>query len=73
MGAVAVMITTGMQLVGVLAPVAIDLAQKIKHALQNDPNSDFTVELKTLEDQIVNDSDATLKMIADWKASKGLV
>lgn len=67
---VALAIMEGMKLIGTLLPQAVSTAQQIKEALSSTGN--ITVDIIELTESAIHDSDETLKMIEEWKKSKGI-
>jgi len=65
------MITQGAQLVGTLAPIAIDTALKIKKLLAVE-GSGLDVQINVIRDGAITTADETIALIAEWKKSKGL-
>lgn len=57
-------------LIGVLAPLGIELALKIKSLLTLDPN--IQVNIVNLAGEAVTADDATTQLIADWKTANNL-
>lgn len=67
-----ILIMKGIELIGTLAPVAIETAFKIKKVLDTD-DTDFTVQIKIIRDGALVSADETLAIIDEWKKKKGLV
>lgn len=57
----------GVNMIGTLAPIGIDLAQKIKALFSHDP--EVTVTLQQLQEGTIKTADETLAMIEAWNAA----
>lgn len=66
---VLVTISNGIQIIGALTPVAIDVALRIKKLLSGaDSGEAFTVQITAFHNGILQDADATDAIINDWMA-----
>jgi hypothetical protein len=63
------LISQGVQLLATVGPVAIQTGLKIQQLLST-PQSDFTVQLRTIRDGAIASADQTLQMIADWQNAR---
>lgn len=73
MGAILIIasIIKGLQLVGTLGPIAVEVANEIKNLLEGSGN--FVVDIQKFQGDAEAANQATLQMIADWKTANGIV